>query len=468
MKTELRTAEIFSESLEKISKATDRTFAVLFGVQWVTGVLIAFFYTPLTWSGSESSIHPHLYAAVLIGALICSFPLYLIVTHPGATITRLVIAAAQMCYSGLLIHITGGRIETHFHIFGSLAFLSFYRDWRVLIIASLVTAADHFARGALAPLTIYGIHSASPWRAVEHAAWVIFEDTFLIYRLLRSRQELQEICHQRALSEQTIAHVEREVLARTAEVKKSQEVIVQQQISLFNASKLSALGEMAGGIAHEINNPLAIIRAELSFLSDLVQDNEFDREGVSTVTTAIEKNILRIARITEQLRDVARDGSHDAPTQMDIHAIVHEALSLCKEKFRHGGIRFELDRQTDPIFVQVQSTQMIQVVLNLLNNAYDASQQSPHPWIKVSITATPDTAEIEVTDNGPPISKSVREKLFQPFFTTKDIGKGTGLSLSVSRGIVEQHGGRIVYEDEGNSTTFRISLPRQLSKMSAA
>src|SRR5207244_9563726 len=122
---------------------------------------------------------------------------------PGATITRYVIAVAQMLMSALLISVTGGRIETHFHVFGSLVILSFYRDWRVLIPATIVVALDHFIRGIYWPYSVYGVLTASPWRSIEHAAWVIFEDVFLVISCLRSIREMRSIANRTAALETT-------------------------------------------------------------------------------------------------------------------------------------------------------------------------------------------------------------------------------------------------------------------------
>ena len=103
-----------------------------------------------------------------------------------------------MLFSSLLIHLLGGRIESHFHVFGSLAFLAAYRDWRVLIIATAVVAVDHFVRGTFWPETVFGNVASSPWRWTEHAAWVLFEDHFLIINIRQSVAEMQNVAQQTA------------------------------------------------------------------------------------------------------------------------------------------------------------------------------------------------------------------------------------------------------------------------------
>src|SRR5688572_19675247 len=142
-----RANELFAAHELAIYKRTDRMFAGLMAVQYIVGIITALVISPKAWVGSQSSVHIHVWAAVIVGALIQGFPIYLAIRRPGEVLTRHVIAVAQMLESALLIHLTGGRIETHFHVFGSLAFLGFYRDWRVLLSASTVVALDHFLRG---------------------------------------------------------------------------------------------------------------------------------------------------------------------------------------------------------------------------------------------------------------------------------------------------------------------------------
>jgi len=164
----------------------DVRFAVLMTVQWIAAIVAAFVISPNTWAGTESTMHVHVYAALLLGGLISAPPAILAWTRPGTAMTRHLIAAAQLLMSGLLIHLSGGRIETHFHVFASLAFLSLYHDWRVLLTGATVTAVDHAVRGIVWPESIYGVLTASPWRTVEHAAWVVFAVSFLAVGCVRA------------------------------------------------------------------------------------------------------------------------------------------------------------------------------------------------------------------------------------------------------------------------------------------
>src|SRR2546423_7206203 len=186
--------------------------------QWVACIVIALVVSPRTWDGEASQIHIHVWSALLIGGAISLFPVWMTRVWPGAVATRHVIAGAQMLMSALLIHLTGGRIETHFHVFGSLVILSFYRDWRVLIPATVVVALDHFLRGLYWPQSVYGVLAAEPWRWLEHAWWVAFEDIFLFLSCVRSQQEMLFIAQRTAQLETTNRMVEDKVVHISKEI----------------------------------------------------------------------------------------------------------------------------------------------------------------------------------------------------------------------------------------------------------
>jgi signal transduction histidine kinase len=199
-----RAGELLAQYQLEIYKRTDRLFAGLMGFQWILGIVFALWVSPLAWFGPLSRTHVHVWAAVFLGGAICLFPALLGLLRPGEISTRYTIAVAQMLMGALLIHLSGGRIETHFHVFGSLAFLAFYRDWRVLVPATIVVALDHLLRGIFWPQSVYGVLVASQWRWLEHAAWVIFEDVFLVVACLRGAAELKNTSERTADLEQEV------------------------------------------------------------------------------------------------------------------------------------------------------------------------------------------------------------------------------------------------------------------------
>jgi two-component system, sensor histidine kinase and response regulator len=212
-----RANELFTSYQRDIYKSTDRLFAGLMGFQWIAGIVFALWVSPLAWYGAVSRTHIHVWAAVVVGGAISLFPALLGLLRPGRASTRYTIAVAQMLMGALLIHLTGGRLETHFHVFGSLAFLAFYRDWRVLIPATIVVALDHMLRGMFWPQSVYGVLVVSQWRWVEHAAWVAFEDVFLVVSCLRSVAEMRDTAERTATLEQEIrTRQQAEIDARNA------------------------------------------------------------------------------------------------------------------------------------------------------------------------------------------------------------------------------------------------------------
>jgi PAS domain S-box-containing protein len=217
-----RARVLFTEHRQQVFKQTDRFFAALMLCQWMAGIALALSVSPRAWAGQSSQTHLHVWAAIGLGGAISVFPIALALVRPGENATRHVIATAQMLTSALLIHLTGGRIETHFHVFGSLAFLMFYRDWKVLVSATVVIAADHCIRGIFWPLSVFGVLTASPWRWLEHAFWVLFEDAFLIPACWQGAKEMRQIAERQATLEALNAQIEDQVQARTAELKASE------------------------------------------------------------------------------------------------------------------------------------------------------------------------------------------------------------------------------------------------------
>ena len=193
-----KASQYFRYSVHQLGCQVDRMFVWLLAAEWLGMVGSAAIVSPRVWNGVQSSIHPHLWAALLAGPAFI-LPAILVATfYPGSHLSRHVVATAQILTSILLIDATGGRIETHFHIFGSLAFLAFYRDWRVLVTASALTAIDHVVRGIWWPQSVYGVATVSPWRWVEHAWWVVFEDFFLILATRRSIREMWAVALSKA------------------------------------------------------------------------------------------------------------------------------------------------------------------------------------------------------------------------------------------------------------------------------
>jgi hypothetical protein len=198
--TAARARSLFEEQLRALHARTDRLFAALMVFQWMAVVAAAAWVSPRAWAGFTSRVHPHVWAAVLLGGAVTLPAVLLSIRRPARAVTRHTIGVCQMLLGALLIHLSGGRIETHFHVFGSLAFLAFYRDWRVLLSASAVVAVDHLARGFLWPESVFGTALVSNWRWLEHAGWVLFEDAFLVLSCRQGAREMREVASRTARS----------------------------------------------------------------------------------------------------------------------------------------------------------------------------------------------------------------------------------------------------------------------------
>ncbi len=236
-----RAQMLFLESQNEIHRRTDHMFARLMVAQWLAGIAAALWLSPLTWTGTSSQPHPHLWASLFLGSMISCFPALLAWKLPGRAVTRHTIAVAQTLTSALLIHLTGGRIETHFHIFGSLAFLAFYRDWRVLITATIVVATDHMLRGLFWPESVFGVLTASPWRWLEHAGWVLFEDTFLLISMRQTLGDMWAVATRQARLEVLNKSIEQQVTQEIAGRQTAQHDL--RQIQHRHDLILNAIGE---------------------------------------------------------------------------------------------------------------------------------------------------------------------------------------------------------------------------------
>ena len=223
IKEKSHSASLFNDFQSTIHQRTDRLFVYLMSLQWIGGIIAALIISPKTWEGTISQTHIHVWAAIIIGGIITSFPVYLCLRCPGRVLNRHVVAVAQMLTSALLIHLTGGRIETHFHVFGSLAFLAFYRDKKVLVTATIVVTIDHFIRGAWWPQSVFGVLTSTHWRWIEHAAWVIFEDIFLFISINQSISDMSKVSERQANAEYLNVAIEKRVIERTKELH--QEII---------------------------------------------------------------------------------------------------------------------------------------------------------------------------------------------------------------------------------------------------
>ena len=255
--------------------------------------------------------------------------------------------------------------------------------------------------------------------------------------------------------------IQRQVETRKQELNASVEELKQVKAQLNQNSKMSALGEMAGGIAHEINTPLAVISMRIEQLEDGLTDGSITPKETLEFTGIVKNTALRIGKIINGLRFFARDGARDETEPVRIHQIIEETLSFCQERFRIHGVDLEFSKTIGTeLQIKCRSVEISQVFLNLLNNSFDAIQVIGKKWIRIDLSDKETHVEIAFTDCGNGIPKALQEKILQPFFTTKEVGKGTGLGLSISKGVIESHSGRLYLDTNCPNTRFVIELPK--------
>ena len=425
-----RATVLFDRYRTAVFSSTDRWFAALMGFQWVAGIVAAVVIAPRSWAGSTSTVHPHVWAAVFLGGAISLFPIWLAVVVPGRAVTRYTIAVAQMLTSALLIDLTGGRIETHFHVFGSLAFLAVYRDWTVLIPATVVVAADHLVRGLYWPQSVYGVMSASGWRSIEHAAWAVFEDIFLVASCRRGVREMWQMAERQA------------------------------QLEAANSAKSDFLAT----ISHEIRTPMNGIfgMTELAYdSSDDAERRDFllrARACASSLMTVL-NDVLDFSKI---------EAGHCAVehSPFDLETILDGVLdTLSVEAERRGLVLVGSIALGTPTRIMGDTVRLRQILMNLGTNALKFTE---HGEIEVRLEAVATVQGValrgSVRDTGVGIPREKQAAIFEAFTQAhagdpRNFG-GTGLGLAIVQQLVRLMGGDVrVASAVGIGSTFEFSIP---------
>lgn len=569
----------FSAALVQLRSRTDVFFAKLIVLQWLAMIGLALIVSPQTWEGRTATIHPHVWAAVFLGGALSLYPTWLGWKRPGKLMTRHVLTVAQMLASALLIHLTGGRLETHFHVFGSLALLALYRDVRVFGTAIVVVYVDHLARGFFWPESVYGVLTATIWRSLEHAGWVLFEVVFLTIAARASLKEMRELVARQIGLEKINRMQEQEVQDRTRQLTRSDEqfrtffrdspiglyrvtpsgeflmanpallttlgftsiedlriVCARSTPALFDAErpqfiaqlattdevlhrdatwrrrdgtqlqvresgrafreaggkivhidgtvddvtqqrqleeryqqaqKVQAIGQLAGGVAHDFNNILTVISGYSQLLLNAPDLTEDTRRNLTNIREAGE----RAAGLTRQLLAFSRK-QRLQPRVIYLNAITAEMDSML-QRLVGENIRIRTIGISGLSAVKADPGQIQQVVMNLVVNARDAMPGGGQLTIETAnvvlgaeyARSHPEVVPgnhvmLAVSDTGTGMTPEVQARLFEPFFTTKPLGYGTGLGLATCHGIVKQSGGHIAaYSEVGHGTTFKVYLP---------
>lgn len=239
------------------------------------------------------------------------------------------------------------------------------------------------------------------------------------------------------------------------------------QNSLINQSKMAALGEMAAEMAHEINNPLMIIQIKAQMIHDRLLAGSMDTQKVIADLKLIEKNSHRIQKIVHSSKTISRNAEIDPYASVSILTLIDEAIEVFQDRFKKRNINLDINVEAGISYddmIEARGSEILQVLVNLINNSYDAIKNQPAGWIHFNLARIDGHYEIQVLDSGEPIPKDIADKMMNPFFTTKPTGQGTGLGLSLTKQIIENHKGHFFYDPIAERTRFTVRLLKKIGK----
>lgn len=435
-KSNLEIRKIFEDQSTEICVRVDQAFAFLMGIQWFAAILTAWLISPSTWLGPANRVQESLILAFVLGGVLALPPMFLAWSAPGEKITRYAIATCQLLFSSLYIHLSGGRIETHFHIFVSLAFLGFYKDFGVLVLASAIVAVDHCMRGFWAPMSIYGVDMNSHHRWIEHVLWVIFEDLVLFMGIYKIREELWDM----ARSKYELTMAKEEAL----------------RVSTLKSTFIS-------NMSHEIRTPLNSIIGFADVLrdTDLNSDQKQYADTIHRCSESLQvliDDILDFSKIENGLMHIDRH-------RFDLHQLHTDVKDMFSVRCQEKGLEFELVLdETLPKHTVGDSHRIRQVLINLVGNAVKFTEKGRIAIHVSRDSASPSLFHWKISDTGVGIAKENQHKLFGNFIQANaSISRrygGSGLGLMISKNLIEMMGGKIALESQlGEGSTFSFSLP---------
>jgi signal transduction histidine kinase/ActR/RegA family two-component response regulator len=391
--------------------------------------------------------------------------------RPGTTATRQCIAVSQMLWSALLIHLSGGRIETHFHVFGSLAFLAWYRDWRVLTTATVVVATDHWLRGMFWPQSVYGVLHAAGWRTLEHGAWVLFEDVFLLISIRQSHHDMMQLAVKQAELTtrneelhgytQQLERAQRTLTHQASELERQAVDLHEAQQKAEQANQLKS--EFLANMSHEIRTPMAAIVG----FAEILADQATTPQQLDAVGT-IQHNGEYLLELLNDILDLSKIEAGEMKVEMFRclpHQIVAEVASLMRVRATKKNLKMKVDFAGPlPEVIQTDPTALRQILINLVGNAVKFTESGEVSIVTrfVDDSISPKII-FEIVDTGIGMTEPQIGMLFRPF-TQADASMsrkygGTGLGLTISKRLAQMLGGDVSVESAPTQgSTFRVTI----------
>ena len=251
------------------------------------------------------------------------------------------------------------------------------------------------------------------------------------------------------------------IVTDITDLKGSDGMAIDQQSQLLDYAKRSVIGALASGIALQINEPLQALHQKLDqALGHIEKSDKALQDQLKDDFGKMKESGARISKIVKGLKSFSQGESEKMLVEINLAMMLEDAIALCRERFKNRGIDLFSEDAKD-LRLKCNSAQIVQVLSNLLNNSCDAIENAEIKWVKISVHEEPNRILVSITDSGPGLSSEIATQLSAPFFTTKVGGKASGFGLSDSRGIVENHGGKLFYDSSSVNTRFVIELPRE-------
>lgn len=235
------------------------------------------------------------------------------------------------------------------------------------------------------------------------------------------------------------------------------------------ANRSAAFNDVSLFVSHEINGPLSNLTLRTLVFEQQLEKAELSREELLVSAKALSRSVARLSQIVRDFNSLGRNERNEIAEKVAVRTLVEDALSLLDERFKGPGLSIHLDMDSNVAgeVVQCRPVQIVQVLVNLLNNAGQATMSQDERWIRIATKSSEEAIEIAITDSGSGIAPDVAERIFEPFFTTKPPGQGTGIGLSLARKFIQDHHGLLTLETPSETqphTRFIVLLPKRQSR----